>query len=357
MKNLLFISLLLSAAVSNAQVKITDMPTLDAKPTTAYVPIVIGGINKKVRADSIASLAKTDSAAIRQIVHDSLASAGTPENGLFKETNKIKLGGPLTITETRIYDSSGTRGFEITNKGGSSNPSHTNYGGYMRITPYLGTFGSAFRDQYSAENILGMRTMPYFKQIDFGINGSALSIDSLNKITLHGYANNADEDSLLTTDASGKMKHVQQALIYPGAGMSIYDSTVDGKAVKVFSATGVTDTSSSVLPYYEYVAIVNNGGSDPSVAPTIANVLYNDIPGTLSWSSHVNDYDYQITSDSSAFTNGKTLVILGNPKGGPELAEGFFSRESVINSTSMITVKQYGGGQLLNCNIIIRVYK
>lgn len=59
MKNvILFLTALcLSVTSISGQVKIQSMPTHNAKPTSAWIPIVAGGVNKKVRADSIAAIA------------------------------------------------------------------------------------------------------------------------------------------------------------------------------------------------------------------------------------------------------------------------------------------------------------
>jgi len=70
--SLFLLPVLFSLSVEAQKVKIGDMPTLNAKPVSAWIPIVTGGVNRKVRADSIAALAKTDTTLIRKIAKDSI---------------------------------------------------------------------------------------------------------------------------------------------------------------------------------------------------------------------------------------------------------------------------------------------
>jgi hypothetical protein len=59
-------------SVSFSQIKISSFPIATGKAAGCYVPVVQGGVTKKVKTDSIAALFKTDTGLIKSIVKDSI---------------------------------------------------------------------------------------------------------------------------------------------------------------------------------------------------------------------------------------------------------------------------------------------
>lgn len=62
---------------------------------------------------------------------------------------------------------------------------------------------------------------------------------------------------------------------------------------------------SNKLPYTSYVAQLSVDGS----GVITANVMYNDIPATLTWSSGGGFGLYNLTASASVFTSGKTFIV------------------------------------------------
>lgn len=229
----------------------------------------IGGVgNIYKRRDSVFAVRNN---AETFIYKDSSGGTIAVANGITVETNVTKLGGPLT-KPTRIYDSTGANEIIIANNGGNINPTNKNAGGYLRIGPSISQFGYRYKGQNEIDNLVGMRTIPAAKGIDFGINGNAMSIDSLAKLTLPSYKNNNAGDSILTTDVNGKVKQILKPVGSKTSVKSAGDSTSftigTPETNYIIQAIGVIGNSTAVA------ANNSNGTAPPNTIPAAISLIY-----------------------------------------------------------------------------------
>lgn len=147
-------------------------------------------------------------------------------------------------------------------------------------------------------------------------NGSVNNLQINDSLSLHA----VNFPSTLKTDANGL----------------VYGDTV----------TGID----SLLPYYKYVALLNQDSTD---AP-IVTVLENTLGDTLIWSRGGFGV-IQVFSNAGVFTNSKTVSFITASMSGY-----IYFRQADSDENNMVWIKEVGGAPtdgLQNTSIEIRVYK
>lgn len=264
MKKIQFtILMLLIAVVSFAQIKISALPTATGKGTGGFIPIVQGGVTRKITADSLVIAAKNYADSLKTVL---VAAVATKQTTL--DNTNIK-----TINGTSVLGS----GNIVITGGGTPLDTTTIYSKINQNTAAIGTKQSNLQSGININTINGLSLLGASNIVIAGASSKALYKDltlvpggitpfnfdssSTAKLTTSGLVN-IDITGSVTTGSTGILMITQSAT---GNDTLKYNGTIIniGKIANKTSLVGFIKLASSFIFSVDTtnISIAQTGGT------------------------------------------------------------------------------------------------